>query len=69
MDSNETGYSSEQDSESQSIDISRKIELVKKIALYLKARIPDYFEAEDLIQIGMIGLIEASRNFDPSIGV
>ena len=69
MDSNETGYSSEQDSESQSIDISRKIELVKKIALYLKARIPDYFEAEDLIQIGMIGLIEASRSFDPSIGV
>jgi RNA polymerase sigma factor for flagellar operon FliA len=69
MDSNETGYSSEPDSESQSIDISRKIELVKKIALYLKARIPDYFEAEDLIQIGMIGLIEASRNFDPSIGV
>ena len=69
MDSNETGYSSEQDSESQSIDISRKIELVKKIALYLKARVPDYFEAEDLIQIGMIGLIEASRNFDPSIGV
>ena len=68
MDSNETGYSSEQDSESQSIDISRKIELVKKIALYLKARVPDYFEAEDLIQIGMIGLIEASRNFDPSIG-
>ena len=69
MDSNETGYSSEQDSESQSIDISRKIELVKKIALYLKARIPDYFEAEDLIQIGMIGLIEASKNFDPSVGV
>ena len=69
MDSNETGYSSEQDSESQSIDISRKIELVKKIALYLKARIPDYFEAEDLIQIGMIGLIEANKNFDPSVGV
>jgi RNA polymerase sigma factor for flagellar operon FliA len=69
MDSNGTGYSSEQNFESQSIDISRKIELVKKIALYLKARIPDYFEADDLIQIGMIGLIEANKNFDPSVGV
>jgi|TARA_B110000914_G_C15499646_1_gene465119 RNA polymerase sigma factor for flagellar operon FliA len=69
MDSNGTGYSPEQNLESQSIDISRKIELVKKIALYLKARIPDYFEADDLIQIGMIGLIEANKNFDPSVGV
>jgi RNA polymerase sigma factor for flagellar operon FliA len=61
MDSNGTGYSPEQNLESQSIDISRKIELVKKIALYLKARIPDYFEADDLIQIGMIGLSKPTK--------
>ena len=31
-------------------------------------RLPPSVQAEDLIQAGMIGLIEASRNYDPSQG-
>ena len=51
------------------VDISQKIGLVKKIALYLKARVPDYMEVEDMIQIGMVGLMEASKNYDAEVGV
>ena len=51
------------------VDISQKIGLVKKIALYLKARVPDYMEVEDMIQIGMVGLMETSKNYDADVGV
>ena len=64
-----TGYSSIGGGDSSSVELSKKIELVKKIALYLKSRIPDFFETDDLIQIGMVGLIEANNNFDSSRGV
>jgi len=37
--------------------------LVKKIALHLKVRLPPFVEFDDLLQSGMLGLIEASRNF------
>jgi RNA polymerase sigma factor for flagellar operon FliA len=42
--------------------------LVKRIAHHLIARLPSSVLAEDLIQAGMIGLIEASRNFNPTKG-
>lgn len=42
--------------------------LVKRIAHHLAARLPDSVLVEDLIQAGMIGLIEASKNFDHSKG-
>lgn len=42
--------------------------LVKRIAHHLLARLPAIIQAEDLIQAGMIGLIEASRNFDETKG-
>lgn len=42
--------------------------LVKKIAHHLLARLPASVQAEDLIQAGMIGLIEAARNFDETKG-
>ncbi|MDB2376140.1 RNA polymerase sigma factor FliA [Gammaproteobacteria bacterium] len=58
-----------QDIGAASVDVSHKFGLVKKIALYLKARVPDFIEVEDMIQIGMLGLLEASQSFDPSIGV
>jgi len=45
------------------------IGLVKRTALHLKARIPQVMEVDELIQVGMIGLIEASQNFDASRGV
>jgi RNA polymerase sigma factor FliA len=43
--------------------------LVKRVALHLKARIPAFMELDELIQVGMIGLLEASRAFDPVKGI
>ncbi len=43
-------------------------ELVRRIAYHLIARLPATTEVEDLIQSGMMGLLEAARNFDPSRG-
>ena len=42
--------------------------LVKRIAFHLMSRLPASVQADDLIQAGMIGLIEASRKFDPEQG-
>ncbi|MGE3319283.1 MAG: RNA polymerase sigma factor FliA [Candidatus Berkiella sp.] len=42
--------------------------LVKRIAHHLLARLPAVIQADDLIQAGMIGLIEAARNFDEKKG-
>jgi RNA polymerase sigma factor for flagellar operon FliA len=42
--------------------------LVKRVALHLKARVPAYMELDELIQVGMMGLLEASRVFDASKG-
>lgn len=43
--------------------------VVKHIALKLAARLPSGFELDDLIQAGMIGLLEAIERFDPKKGV
>jgi RNA polymerase sigma factor for flagellar operon FliA len=43
--------------------------LVKRVALHLKARVPAFMELDELIQVGMMGLLEASRVFDASKGV
>ncbi len=43
--------------------------LVKRVALHLKARIPAFMELDELVQVGMIGLLEASRAFDPAKGI
>ena len=42
--------------------------LVKRIACHLMARLPASVQLDDLIQAGMIGLIEACRNYDSSQG-
>jgi RNA polymerase sigma factor for flagellar operon FliA len=42
--------------------------LVKKIALHIQARLPDSVQLDDLLQAGMMGLLEASKSFDPSKG-
>ncbi|MCS5708593.1 RNA polymerase sigma factor FliA [Candidatus Berkiella cookevillensis] len=42
--------------------------LVKKIAHHLLARLPQNIQVDDLIQAGMIGLIEAARNYDHTKG-
>ena len=45
------------------------IGLVKRTALHLRARIPQVMDVEEMIQVGMIGLIEATQSFDNSRGV
>ncbi|BAO44324.1 RNA polymerase sigma factor FliA [Thiolapillus brandeum] len=42
--------------------------LVKRVAYHLMARMPSSVQVEDLIQAGMIGLLEAINNYDPSKG-
>lgn len=42
--------------------------LVKRIAYHLLARLPASVQVDDLIQSGMIGLLEASNNFDHTKG-
>lgn len=48
--------------------VEKHAPLVKRIAHHLMARLPASVLVEDLIQAGMIGLLEASRNFDGSKG-
>ncbi|MEJ2609368.1 MAG: RNA polymerase sigma factor FliA [Candidatus Thiodiazotropha sp.] len=42
--------------------------LVKRIAYHLMNRLPPNVQSDDLIQAGMLGLLEASRNYDPTQG-
>lgn len=48
--------------------VTEHIQLVKRIAHHLAARLPATIDINDLMQAGMIGLLEAARNFDPSRG-
>lgn len=43
--------------------------MVKRVAIHLKARIPPLIDLDELIQVGMIGLLEATESFDPSKGI
>lgn len=40
--------------------------LVKRIALHLLSRLPKSVQLEDLIQAGMIGLLDAGQRYDPN---
>jgi len=48
--------------------ISEHADLVRRIAHQLVARLPACVEVDDLIQAGMIGLIEAARSYDAEQG-
>lgn len=50
------------------IDIEQYTPLVKRIAHHMMMRMPASVQVEDLIQAGMIGLIEASHKYDASKG-
>ena len=49
--------------------VNQHISLVNRIAGYLKARVPKFMEYDDMVQIGMIGLLSAADTFDASTGV
>ena len=48
--------------------VERHALLVKRIGQHLMARLPSSVQLDDLVQAGMIGLLEAARNYDGSKG-
>jgi RNA polymerase sigma factor for flagellar operon FliA len=48
--------------------INQNLTLVKRIAHHIMAKLPASIELDDLIQAGMLGLIEAASHYDPSRG-
>ncbi|MCW9024471.1 MAG: RNA polymerase sigma factor FliA [Gammaproteobacteria bacterium] len=42
--------------------------LVQRIAYHLMARLPASVQVDDLIQVGMLGLLDAAQNYDPAQG-
>lgn len=62
-------YDDIQNESPQNKAILKHVGLVKRVALHLRARIPNYMELDELIQVGTVGLIEATKNFDASKGV
>ncbi|OAN18597.1 RNA polymerase sigma factor FliA [Photobacterium jeanii] len=54
--------------ESPQAFVMRYSPLVKRIAHHLMGRLPPSVQVEDLIQAGMIGLLEAQQNYDPTKG-
>jgi len=42
--------------------------LVKKVSLYIKRRLPSSVELDDILQSGLIGLLEARKCFKPGTG-
>lgn len=50
------------------IDVAQYASLVKRIAHHMMARMPASVQVEDLIQAGMVGLLEAAQKYDASKG-
>jgi RNA polymerase sigma factor for flagellar operon FliA len=48
--------------------VTQHAPLVKRIAYHLLTRLPPSVQLDDLIQAGMIGLLEAARNYNASQG-
>lgn len=48
--------------------VSKHAPLVKRIAYHLGNRLPDSVQIDDLVQAGMLGLLEAVRGYDASQG-
>lgn len=49
--------------------VERNVALVEHIVKRLMCRFPSSYERDDLVQTGILGLIEASTRFDPSRGI
>lgn len=48
--------------------VTKHAALVKRIAYHLMGRLPSCVQVDDLIQSGMIGLLEAAKNYDATQG-
>jgi RNA polymerase sigma factor for flagellar operon FliA len=49
--------------------IESSLPMVRKEAQYMRLRLPSHIELDDLIQTGTIGLLDAVKRFDPSLGI
>lgn len=54
--------------DNRAVLVEQHAPLVKRIAHHLMARLPASVQLDDLLQSGMVGLLEAARNFDGSKG-
>ncbi len=61
------GYVAEQGPSHNEL-VEQHAPLVKRIACHLHGRLPPSVQLEDLVQAGVVGLLEAARNYDPSQG-
>ena len=61
-------YSKAQAKDAQYRLIDQYAPLVKRIAYHLLARLPASVQVDDLIQAGMIGLLEAAKKYDAGKG-
>ena len=57
------GYSHNNDDKAKLINDN--LDIVKKIAFYYVGRVGKVVEVDDLLQLGMLGLIEAAHNYTP----
>ncbi len=61
-------YAATQQTASPDDLVAQHAPLVKRIAYHLLARLPASVQADDLIQAGLIGLLDAARHFDATQG-
>lgn len=53
---------------SEGARLEQHMPLVRRLAYHLVSRLPASVDVEDLVQAGLIGLMEAARNFDAAAG-
>jgi len=63
-----SGYTRLQKQQATEILVAEHGALVKRIAYHMVNRLPPSVQVEDLIQAGMVGLIEASQHYDSTQG-
>ena len=62
-----TVYAQEQRSSMEAV-LQSHLPLVRKIGLHLIARLPNTVELDDLLQVGLIALLQARESYDASLG-
>lgn len=61
-------YSDDQQQQRMNMLVEQHAPLVKRVAHHLMARLPSTVQLNDLLQSGMVGLLEAAQKFDASKG-
>lgn len=61
-------YKNSAGEDAKTLLVTEHASLVKRIALHIKARLPESVQLDDLMQSGMVGLLEAANSFDASKG-